>query len=699
MFARLAITTAVASAAIRAAAVATMSVADIASMTREAAVPEPKCFTEGVVTCAFAKPENSFTLADASNPDGPAIYVCGDLDDRIPAVLVEAASLSVGDLVQVEGNILPFMLEPGVYAARVTVTGHKELEAPSEVRLADLRTCAWNNRRIAVSGVLRSARIENGGTPMAQTAVTLGTSDGVVRVRLRGEHPDLASCRDAEVRVEGVCIPSYNARAEFLHPEIEAVSRESIVVTKKPASDVPLIATGSGRPAGAMMWNPRGEDGHLRRISGEVTYVSERRGSFVLQSETAVRVNVEGGRLPSVGDIVEASGFPTMLDDCGVLDCGTFETLGRAESPAKPGDFTDDDLADILGRDDSGEFDAHYRFVRIVGRVVRADLLPSGGAEIEVDMGPGRMVARIEECSADFVDAFMDSPNARIDGILKVNLEDNEGRGHGMKVGGFTLLMRSEADAVPLPDAASRRRFLQRIGVKAGLLSLLPLLAIIVAAHLRSVHRRGKASAVAADRKRLAEALHDTIAQHLSGARLLLYSVQGESDRLSEQARGALAMAGDVLESARREMRDAILNLQSDELVTHSPARLLRLVASRASGASGVSVRTMLRGMPSDMTPAQKTDLLAVVQEAVSNAVKHGHARHVLVLSDPLPNGGFALRVLNDGEPFDAEAALGPEMGHFGLSGMRERASRNGGSVTFGAKDKWTEVRIEWGAS
>ncbi|MBQ1344875.1 MAG: hypothetical protein IIY62_00795, partial [Kiritimatiellae bacterium] len=199
----------------------------------------------------------------------------------------------------------------------------------------------------------------------------------------------------------------------------------------------------------------------------------------------------------------------------------------------------------------------------------------------------------------------------------------------------------------------------------------------------------------AADRKRMAEELHDTIAQYLSGARLLLYSVQGEAHALPEAARGAVAMAGDILETARRELRDKILNLQSDELMLRPIARLLKGVAARANAASGAKVHAVLRGLPADMSAQTKNDVLAMVQEAVSNAVKHGRARRIAIVSDPLPGGGFALSVLNDGAPFDASAALGPETGHFGLSSLRERAARNGFTLTFGERKGWTEVRIE----
>jgi signal transduction histidine kinase len=51
--------------------------------------------------------------------------------------------------------------------------------------------------------------------------------------------------------------------------------------------------------------------------------------------------------------------------------------------------------------------------------------------------------------------------------------------------------------------------------------------------------------------------------------------------------------------------------------------------------------------------------------------------------------------VLNDGEPFDAASALGPEAGHFGLAGMRERAKRNGMRISWGCEGRWTSVEVE----
>lgn len=672
-----------------------LTVADIASMYREEASEAPSCVVTGVVSCVFAWQENAYALVDAADPNGPGIFVGSNLPGMDRLELADGEAPTVGDLVEVRGVVLPYMLEPGVHASRIGIIGGMTLPAPIERRLADLELGNYNNRRVLMRGVLQSVRAETlANGPV--TVLLLGTPDGVVRVHLRGEWPDLARYRDREIAVDGVCVPSYNARAEFLRPEIEAVSPDAIYAVSNAVRTVrPAPAGGGGRPAGVMTWTPHEYDGHLRRLAGEVIYVNRAMRYFVLQAETSVRVDVEGDDLPAVGETVEAEGFPTMSDDCGVLALGTFVRTGRREERRHPVDFTAEELHAVMTHDDPGEMDCHYRLVRMRGRAIRTELTADGHLEVELDIGGHRLIARLDEGEESLADALEDRPLVSVTGVLKVSFENNVNTGRGVTIQSLTLLMRDASDLVIEPDAESRRRGLLRLLKAVGLWSLLPLAALVFWVRLRALRQRDRVAAVSADRRRLAEELHDTIAQHLSGARLLLYSVQNESDRLSEASRGALAMAGDILESARREMRDAILNLQSDEMMMRPPRDLLKMIAAKANAASGARVRTMLRGLPADMSTAEKTDLIAFAQEAMTNAVKHGHAARILLVSDPLKGGGFAFSVFNDGEPFDAETALGPETGHFGLSGMRERATRNGYALSFGRRDGWNEVRIE----
>ncbi len=66
-----------------------------------------------------------------------------------------------------------------------------------------------------------------------------------------------------------------------------------------------------------------------------------------------------------------------------------------------------------------------------------------------------------------------------------------------------------------------------------------------------------------------------------------------------------------------------------------------------------------------------------------------------LITSDSKPDGGWLLRIANDGLPFDEKSSPGAKEGHFGLEGMRERGRRLGADVSFSRKGEWTVVAVD----
>ena len=133
---------------------------------------------------------------------------------------------------------------------------------------------------------------------------------------------------------------------------------------------------------------------------------------------------------------------------------------------------------------------------------------------------------------------------------------------------------------------------------------------------------------------------------------------------------------------------------RSDRLLKESTEALVAQIAGELNARGIVKVRVRLRGIPPTLSAGEKADLVAIVQQAVTNAVNHGKAKNVAIVSDPA-DAGFVLRILNDGEPFDAAKALGPESGHFGLANMRERAKRSGMSIDWCREGKWMCVKVE----
>ena len=208
----------------------------------------------------------------------------------------------------------------------------------------------------------------------------------------------------------------------------------------------------------------------------------------------------------------------------------------------------------------------------------------------------------------------------------------------------------------------------------------------------RAVRVKRDMEVVAAERRRMAADLHDTIEQHLAGANLIAAGVQSLDGVAPEVVEAMKTLAG-LLANAKAEVRSSVMNLRNagDASVPLSDT-IGSMVTSLKK--TGVRARKCLRGLPDALPEVVAHDLVQIIREATTNAVKHGKAGRVVFTSDPLPDGGFEFKVLNDGAPFEIDSALGPETGHYGLSGMRERALRSRLGIEWGRDGRWTFVRI-----
>jgi signal transduction histidine kinase len=110
-----------------------------------------------------------------------------------------------------------------------------------------------------------------------------------------------------------------------------------------------------------------------------------------------------------------------------------------------------------------------------------------------------------------------------------------------------------------------------------------------------------------------------------------------------------------------------MVSLRSDAPVEPLAASLRALVGDPRYN-SLIRVQLKFEVEP-DLKPIQVRHVLAIVQECLSNAIRHAHARHITI-SVCEDVAGFLLRVADDGQGFDEKTAL---VG-FGLRAMRDRA-------------------------
>lgn len=171
--------------------------------------------------------------------------------------------------------------------------------------------------------------------------------------------------------------------------------------------------------------------------------------------------------------------------------------------------------------------------------------------------------------------------------------------------------------------------------------------------------------AIYEERRRLARDLHDGVAQELA-----FVVTQTRLVQRGTAAPGADERIAAAAERALDESRRAItaLTVREDEPLHLALARAAEDVAGRAGVAVSVDV-------PEDtkVSVDQREALVRIVQEAVGNAGRHGHAAHVRI-----HYAAGTLSIHDDGEGFDTSSAT---EGRFGLVSMRERAERLGGKL------------------
>ena len=109
----------------------------------------------------------------------------------------------------------------------------------------------------------------------------------------------------------------------------------------------------------------------------------------------------------------------------------------------------------------------------------------------------------------------------------------------------------------------------------------------------------------------------------------------------------------------------------------------------------GVRISIDIQGRLDDVSDVVAGNLLLVIQEALTNAIRHGRPASAMIsLQADDAAGTINATVTDDGRGFVPGTQRGMEQGHFGMVGMRERIERLGGSLSIeSSPGKGTTVR------
>jgi signal transduction histidine kinase len=211
------------------------------------------------------------------------------------------------------------------------------------------------------------------------------------------------------------------------------------------------------------------------------------------------------------------------------------------------------------------------------------------------------------------------------------------------------------------------------------------------------LYERAGEVAVAAERNRLGQELHDSISQALFSANLLAGVIPILLEQNPAGARERLAELARLTRGALAEMRALLVELRPAALARTSLAELLHQLTEAITNSTQVPVRLTLDGNP-DVPTAVRIGLYRIAQEALNNVVKHAQASQVWVDmhvdADRDAQRTVTLSVRDDGRGFDPARIAGECLG---LGIMQERAGEIGATLSIESRPgAGTQVTVVW---
>lgn len=206
-----------------------------------------------------------------------------------------------------------------------------------------------------------------------------------------------------------------------------------------------------------------------------------------------------------------------------------------------------------------------------------------------------------------------------------------------------------------------------------------------------------EALSVSEERRRLARDLHDGIGHTLTRVILSLEVARRQAAIDPEAAVESVGQQADALRGAMEEMRQIVATLRT-ETAEFDLRNAVRAMAAQLGESRSLEVEFRLPEGPVPLTPLTQYHLSRVVQEALTNCMRHsGAARaevEIQVCDSPVGPTKVLAVVSDEGVGFEPEKNNGKD-GH-GLRGMTERLSPYGGRVTIdSAPGKGTRVTAE----
>ena len=236
----------------------------------------------------------------------------------------------------------------------------------------------------------------------------------------------------------------------------------------------------------------------------------------------------------------------------------------------------------------------------------------------------------------------------------------------------------------------SGERQMPNLDSKIGFIEALSRQATL-AIQMARLGEEARESAVLTERNRMARDIHDTLAQGFTG---IIMQLQAADDALARDGTDAvqshIARATELARQSLSEARRSVLALRPRALEDVPLATAIHSMIRKLTDGTDIRPEVTVLGKPWPLVTEWEEELLRIVQEALTNTLKHANASlfEVKLLFE---GHGLQLEIHDDGIGFDATR----QYEGFGLMGMSERANRVGGKLTvLSLPGKGAEIRV-----
>ncbi|MDO8735493.1 MAG: GAF domain-containing sensor histidine kinase, partial [Thermoleophilia bacterium] len=204
-----------------------------------------------------------------------------------------------------------------------------------------------------------------------------------------------------------------------------------------------------------------------------------------------------------------------------------------------------------------------------------------------------------------------------------------------------------------------------------------------------------EASAVIAERTRLAREIHDGLAQNLGYLNLKLPQVVSLVENDKDKALEELGSMRQIVQESLTEARQAIVDLQAP-ISNKDFLEMVSEYAREFTRNTDVAVNIVSDQNSTGLNPFAKAEMARIVQEALNNVRRHAEASRVDITFQRM-NGNLRVEIKDDGKGFNpGEVFSGKNRRNFGVRSMTGRAKHLGGTLDIRSKPgDGTAVMVE----